>query len=165
MTAHAFYRALRPEWAFAPLSGEGAARNGGRWNAKGQPALYFAADPITALAEYQQGLSFRPATLASYLVRGAALADLTDPAFRLAHDIPDAMLEVDWRAQTRAGEDPETWTVAERLEREGFDGLLYSSRINGGLCLVLWHWNEGDGCAVSVEDPDGRLPRDNTSWT
>jgi RES domain-containing protein len=59
MAEQIFYRALRPAWSFKPLSGAGAARNGGRWNAKGTPALYLAEDPMTALAEYNQDFSFR----------------------------------------------------------------------------------------------------------
>ena len=34
------YRAHNPHWAHSPLSGEGAARHGGRYNRKGTPALY-----------------------------------------------------------------------------------------------------------------------------
>ena len=77
MTDGTFYRAMRPAWAFGPLSGEGAAANGGRWNAKGVPALYLAADPMTALAEYNQDIQFRPVTLAEYHITSGDLTDCT----------------------------------------------------------------------------------------
>lgn len=160
-----FYRAHRPAWAFAPLSGEGAAINGGRWNAVGQKALYLAADPATALAEYNQDLLFRPATIVRYEISGARLVNTRDPLDRARHEIPNDIHLVEWLRIAAEGVEPPTWSIARRLQADGYHGLLYASRINGGECLVLWHWNEGDGCAVSVEDPDNGLPRDNASWT
>ena len=48
MSAAAFkervVRAAKPEWAYAPSSGEGAARHGGRFNPKGVEALYTSLD-------------------------------------------------------------------------------------------------------------------------
>ena len=41
------YRALNPVYARAPLSGRGAELYGGRFNAKGTPALYTSLDPTT----------------------------------------------------------------------------------------------------------------------
>ena len=43
------YRALNPVYAREPLSGRGAELYGGRFNAKGTPALYTSLDPATAL--------------------------------------------------------------------------------------------------------------------
>jgi RES domain-containing protein len=50
----AFYRIIVPAYASSPLSGMGAARQGGRFNRPEQEALYLSLDESTALAEYKQ---------------------------------------------------------------------------------------------------------------
>ncbi len=164
MNIRTFYRALRPAWSFAPLSGAGAAHNGGRWNAKGSPALYLAGDPMTALAEYNQDLLFRPVTLARYRVSGAILADVCDPAFCWTHEIDHAAMACDWFALSLTGRTVPSWEIAARLVSDGFHGLLFPSRINGAPCAVLWLWNESGGCKVTVDDAENRLPGDASSW-
>lgn len=164
MTDAIFYRAMRPAWAFAPLSGEGAAANGGRWNAKGVPALYLAADPMTTLVEYNQDIQFRPVTLAEYHIVSGNFADCTTRIARASFEVDDDMFIAPWRAQTLTGQIPGSWSAADRLRQDGFDGMLYPSRINGGTCLALWRWNEPGGCTVSVTDLDARLPHDDRSW-
>lgn len=49
-----FYRIIAPVFAAHPLSGMGAARQGGRFNRPGTEALYLSSDEATALAEYRQ---------------------------------------------------------------------------------------------------------------
>jgi RES domain-containing protein len=64
-----FHRYLTPKWAFLPLSGAGAAMDGGRFNRPGVEALYLSRAPQTALDEYRQGATITPpATLAAYLI-------------------------------------------------------------------------------------------------
>ena len=60
------YRALNPLFAREPLSGEGAAIYGGRFNPKGTPALYTSLSVLTALREANQVGSLQPITLVSY---------------------------------------------------------------------------------------------------
>src|SRR5690606_36596376 len=50
----AYYRVITRVSAGTPLSGAGAARQGGRFNRPGQVALYLSTDEATALAEYKQ---------------------------------------------------------------------------------------------------------------
>jgi len=92
------YRALNPVYARDPLSGRGAELFGGRFNAKGTPALYCALDPALGLKEANQVGSLQPTILVSYsasipsvfdtrnvnaLARmGMSAADLADPAWR-----------------------------------------------------------------------------------
>jgi RES domain-containing protein len=165
MAEQIFYRALRPAWSFKPLSGAGAAHNGGRWNAKGTPALYLAEDPMTALAEYNQDFSFRPVTLAQYRLKNARLADLRDPTFRHDQGIDDAAMSCAWYALSLQGLEVPSWKAATILANRGYHGLLYPSRFNGSSCLALWAWNDASGCTVTVSDQDGRLPRDDRSWS
>ena len=49
-SSHTLWRAFVPRWAYMPLSGEGAARFGGRWNPVGQPTIGSAAGHVFALA-------------------------------------------------------------------------------------------------------------------
>src|SRR5690606_8410157 len=86
------WRAFVPRWAHLPLSGEGAARFGGRWNPVGSPAIYAARELSTAWAEYNQGFVQHPALIAKLKLSGAKkLADLTDEAvlagLGVTHDI------------------------------------------------------------------------------
>jgi RES domain-containing protein len=62
------YRAHDPRWSFKPLSGDGAAVHGGRFNPKGTPALYLSLDPMTAIKEAAQGFArkFEPYVLCTY---------------------------------------------------------------------------------------------------
>ncbi|TIU28930.1 MAG: hypothetical protein E5W38_22550, partial [Mesorhizobium sp.] len=62
------YRAHDPRWSFKPISGDGAAVRGARFNAKGVPTLYLALSVMTAVKEANQGLAYRidPCVLCSY---------------------------------------------------------------------------------------------------
>jgi RES domain-containing protein len=94
------YRAHTPEWASMPTSGAGAAKNGGRWNAKGRPALYLSFDPLTAVKEAnQQILDFIPVTLVRYQVSGGLIADYGDPHLRETHKLDDDLMDQPWWAR------------------------------------------------------------------
>jgi RES domain-containing protein len=65
-----------------------------------------------------------------------------------------------------AGSKPASHSLAARLRRAGFNGLLYPSFMSpGGSCAALWRWNGKKGPDLEVIDPDGRLPRTQASWT
>ncbi|HTN95754.1 MAG TPA: RES domain-containing protein, partial [Nordella sp.] len=53
------YRAQDPAWSFKPVSGDGAALRGARFNPRGVPALYLALSIIGAVKEANQGLAHR----------------------------------------------------------------------------------------------------------
>ncbi|MGV3552391.1 RES family NAD+ phosphorylase [Rhizobium sp.] len=61
------YRAHDPKWAFDPLSGEGAAIHGGRFNPRGVEALYLATSLEGAVLEASHGFAYRfePLTIMS----------------------------------------------------------------------------------------------------
>ena len=73
------YRAHDPRWAFAPLSGEGAAIHGGRFNAVGKPALYLARTIEGMISETSHGFAYRfpPLTICTYQVDVDNLVDLS----------------------------------------------------------------------------------------
>ena len=52
------YRVHDPKWSFAPTSGAGAGKYGGRANRPGINALYLSLELQTALSEYQQPDAF-----------------------------------------------------------------------------------------------------------
>jgi RES domain-containing protein len=91
-----FWRMLSPRWAFRPLSGDGAALRGGRWNALGQPALSLSENHGVAVAEYMQGL-VRPGLLTPYDVASDQILDLADPALRVAAVVDQDLLRLNWR--------------------------------------------------------------------
>jgi RES domain-containing protein len=164
-TAVHLWRAFVPQWAHAPLSGEGAARFGGRWNPLGAPTIYAARELSTAWAEYNQGFVQHPALIAQLELKGAALADLTDPAFLTSIGVSSDIHRCEWRMRLDRNEEPETHELRTRLLDRGFDGVIYPSFMSpGGSCVALWRWNVPKAPRLDVIDPEGRLPKNPVSW-
>ncbi|AGY58415.1 RES family NAD+ phosphorylase [Gloeobacter kilaueensis] len=160
------WRILAPKWSYDPLSGAGAARFGGRWNPQGVPALYTSEQIDTAFAEYQQDLLVRPGTFCAYRLDLEGIVDFCDPAVREAAEITEATLLSPWKeiwlVQRRR---PPTWEATQKLLQFGFSGVrVPSARQQGGVNLVLWHWNNTPVRTVEVLDPRADLPRDQRSW-
>ncbi len=164
MANELLYRALSPRFSHAPLSGRGAELSGGSWNAIGNPALYLACDVITAILEYQQRAGFKPVTAVQYRLQDARLADIHDPQLADRYGITPPITANEWQLLVGLGEEPPSWPIASSLRRDGYHGLRYRSRLNGGACVVLWTWNAPGGPELSINDPDRRLPRDDRSW-
>lgn len=161
----ALWRAFVPRWAHLPLSGEGAARFGGRWNPVGSPTIYAARELSTAWAEYNQGFVQHPALIARLELTGARLADLTDEAILSAAGVGPDIHRCEWRAVLDAGRTPETHLLRDRLLAQDFHGVIYPSFMSpGGTCVALWSWNEEGAPRLEVVDPDGRLPKTPASW-
>lgn len=164
------FRAHNPRWSFAPISGDGAARYGGRFNPVGVPALYTSLRPEAAWREAQQGFPFKPQplTLVAYDVDCGDVADLTDPATLDDLGVARADLACAWEAMMLSGSTPPTWQMAARLRTGGFAAALVPSFAPGSAAsdrnVVFWNWSDALPHKVVVIDDEGRLPRNDASW-
>lgn len=166
------FRAHNPRWSWAPLSGEGAAIYGGRFNAKGVPALYLATDMATAMREVAHGFPVKlvdPLTIVSYTVDCNDIIDLTEPRVRRSLKITDDDLACAWLLLQKEKKPVPSQDIAARLIGEGAAGILVRSFAPGSTSdnhnLVLWKWSGDLPHRVSVHDPDKRLPKDGKSWS
>lgn len=157
------YRALNPVYARMPLSGQGAALHGGRFNPKGMAALYTALDPATALREANQVGALQPTTLVSYHADLGPVFDGRDRAGLDRYGINAATLtDPGWRAAMLDGRPVPTQDFAQTLIAQGHVGLLVPSFAKGAgardLNLVLWQWADKTA-QLSVIDDENRLGR------
>lgn len=161
----ALWRAFVPRWAHAPLSGEGAARFGGRWNPVGMPTIYAARELSTAWAEYNQGFVQHPALIVRLELYDARLADLTDANVLAEFGLTDAIHRCEWRDDLDRGVVPQTHALQAGLQTRGYHGVVYPSFMSpGGTCVALWRWNGAGEPRLDVIDPEGRLPKSPASW-
>jgi len=156
------YRALNPVWARAPLSGEGAARFGGRFNPRRMPALYTSLRPETALREANQVGAFQPITLIAYRAAITRIFDATDPAALAKCGLsPADLADPTWRDAMHAGDTPPTQRLARDLTAMGHTGMLVPSFIPNAQTadrnLVLWVWGNGSPAELDLIDDHGRL--------
>jgi len=158
------FRALNPVYARDPLSGRGAERYGGRFNAKGLPALYTATSAITALREANQIGDLQPTTLVSYLADVENVFDGRDEVALGAYAMtPAGLADPSWRDQEKKLGKAPTQAFAETLIAEGHHGLLVPSFVRGAraddLNLVLWKWGPDLPAQLILIDDDDRLSR------
>ncbi len=160
------WRILAPKWAYEPLSGEGAALFGGRFNPKGTPALYLSEEIDTAFAEYQQDLLVRPGTFCAYQLDMAGIIDLCNPSVREAIRINEQILMSSWKEILLLQKlQPPTWDLVVQLLKLGVTGVrVPSAQKQGGVNLVLWRWNDDPSHRVKVLDPKHELPTNQDSW-
>ena len=157
------YRAHNPEWPWAPLSGEGARRHGGRFNRRGTPALYTSLSPLTAIREAQPlGRPMQPLTLCAYEVDAEPVFDTQDEARRRALGVRVSDLACPtWESEMLSGELPASQALADRLIAEGYSGMRVRSFAAGtgpdDLNLVMWRWSAKRPARVVLIDDEGRL--------
>ncbi len=166
----AAYRAHNPRWSWDPLSGEGARIHGGRFNPKGRAALYLSCDWTTAVLEGSQGFAYRfpPLTIVTYDVDCDDIVDLSTTAALRAHKVARRDLACAWKLLGEKGEAVPSRQVADRLRNQGAAGIVVpsfaSNADTGAKNLVLWRWGPALPHKVTIFDPGGRLPRNDTSW-
>jgi RES domain-containing protein len=163
-----FHRFLTPKWAHLPTSGAGSASDGGRFNRPGVEALYLSRAPQTALEEYRQGASITPpATLVAYTVKLDPVVDLSKGFDPLVWDAKWAGWDCQWRKIARIDHrTPPCWLLSDIAVTSGYKGILFPSLQHaGGTNLVVFSANVQVGDIIEVHDPEGRLPKDQSSWT
>lgn len=116
----------------------------GRFHAPGQSALYMsptaewarvALAPVIA----RDGLD-RVVTTA--LVGSARILDLRDERQCAAVGVNRDDADAAWREPVGAGRPPPSWTLADKVRNEGFDGIIDPSKLlPGAWHLILFEWN------------------------
>lgn len=153
-----------------PISGEGAALKGGRFNPIGVPALYLALSVEGMFLEMGHGFGHRfdPLTVCSYHVDVADIVDLRTEGDRASADVALTDMACSWAYDLARGRKPASWRLAERLIASGAAGILAPSFANGAgpgtANLILWRWGSELPYRVEVHDPEGRLPKSQASW-
>ena len=151
------------------LSGNGAAKVGGRWNPPGLRAVYASLDPVTATKESYQNFSaygFKKQVIKPRVFIGAdvdlhLLLDLSNRKVlgRLGFSITDLVNE-DWHAIQSSGEESWTQAIGRGCFLAGFEGLLAPSArdLPKGRNLVYFPQNLMRGSSVELLGKD-ELPK------
>jgi RES domain-containing protein len=165
------FRAHNPEWAWAPNSGEGARRYGGRFNAVGVAALYTSLRELTAIREVSPlGQPMQPLTLCQYEVDCNRIFNTQDRRAMATEELTyDALRCPDWEREMLMGKVPSSHVVAAQLMTRGYRGMIVTSfaigATNDDVNVVFWDWSDTPPNKVFVVDSHDRLPRDRSSWT
>jgi RES domain-containing protein len=135
------YRACTPVYANTRdlLTGEGARRTGGRWNAPGTfPVVYLAervegsiAETLGVAGHYGFDPAVRlPMTLVAIDAALERVLDLTVPSVRKALNVTcAAMIHCPWRGENAAGREALTQAIGRATQEAGLQGLLAPSSV------------------------------------
>ena len=159
------YRAVNPVYAHDPLSGEGARRFGGRFNARGTPALYTSLSPHVALRESSQVGALQPTVLVGYEADLEPVFDAASTgALEARGTSAETLFSPTWRDERATGRPARSQAFATGLAEDGFVGLLVRSVARGAspedLNLVLFRWSDRAPARLRVVDDEGCPSRD-----
>jgi RES domain-containing protein len=135
------------------------------------PALYTSLRMETAWLEAQQAFPFKaqPLTICAYDVDCADVADLTDHLVRGELAIDPADMACPWEDMASRRLVPPSWELTRRLAERGIAGIIAPSFAPGATAIdrnvIFWRWSDALPHRVVVVDDEGRLPRNNRSWT
>jgi RES domain-containing protein len=109
-----------------------------------------------------------PLTIVQYKVDCADIVDLTDSDVRATLGIEVSDMSGGWKSLPGDDAIPPTWDIADALIEGGAAGILVPSFALDAKPahhnLVLWDWSNVPPHQVLVHDPEGKLPRDDSSW-
>lgn len=159
------YRVHDPKWAFAPTSGAGAGKHGGRANRPGVNAIYLSLELETALAEYRQtDALLEPALMVSYEISVKPVVDFRG-GFATGWDALWQDFYCDWRRMVfNEGIEPPPWVIGDLVLAAGAKGIAFRSILTGGTNLVLYTDMLADEDKLMAHDPRHALPRNQDSW-
>lgn len=159
------YRAHNPQWAWDPLSGEGARRYGGRCNRRNLPALYTSLSPLTAMREAQPlGRPMQPLILCAYEADVEPVFDALNESLRAEYAVSEDDLRCPaWERHMLDGSIPSSQALGDRWIAEGFAGMRVQSFARGAgpddINLVLWRWGTQRPRRIALIDDEERLAR------
>jgi len=158
------YRAVDPRHWGEPLSGQGAAETGQRFNRKGEAALYTALRPETVLREKMQEGPLQPLLIVAIRADASHLFDARDAGALAAHGLtPDAIGQDGWREEAAREGLSSGQRLAETLRAAGHPGMVVPSYAEGTTArdvnIVFWRWGVAGGARLEVVDDSGCLPR------
>jgi RES domain-containing protein len=122
------------------------------------------------IKEAQQSFARKldPLTIASYDVDCEDVVDITDRMETQRLAIAASDLACAWKGLSSAHQPVPSWLIAERLVREGYAAAIMPSYAPGATeedrNLVFWKWGGELPHRIVVHDPEGRLPKDQSSW-
>jgi RES domain-containing protein len=121
------------------------------------------------IKEAQQSFTRKldPLTIASYGVDCEDVVDLTNDDELRRVGIAASDLACGWKVLASNRKPVPSWLAAERLVREGYAAAVVPSYAAGATTadrnLIFWRWGAGPPHSIVVHDPDGRLPKDQSS--
>jgi RES domain-containing protein len=165
--AETFYRMHSPRWAYAPTSGAGAAKAGGRFNRQGVPALYLSHEVATAAAEFQQtSILLPPGTLVAYKVALTSIVDFSGGYSAKQWDPLWSDWDCNWRQLlVEEHTEPPSWLLGDMAIEAGAKGILFPSMMaNDGHNLVIFTDLLELEDELQHYDPNNDLPNNQNSW-
>lgn len=145
-----FFRAVDPAHIGTAFAGSRAA---GRYNAAEQRTLYLSAsrEGVAAALIKHSSPGDRERAIVAARVTASDILDLRDARSCREYGIDPEDAFGDWHAELGKGARPASWSVRDRAERLGAQGLIDPSRKRPGLWhLTLFKWNEPGAPTVEL---------------
>lgn len=137
-----FYRAVDRAYVDDPISGS---RVAGRYSPPDRPTLYLSASPegVAAAMQAHSRADAVERVVIALDVAAHGMFDLRDAEACARLGVAPADAFAPWQDLVAQGLRPSSWTVRERIEAAGANGLIDPSRTVPGLWhLVLFRWNQ-----------------------
>lgn len=121
----------------------------GRYNRKGQDALYLTVDEKSArvaMKKYADEIEF-PVYLIEYKINACSVVDLRSPQNESLRE----MASKDWKKELAKDQEPSSWEVSDILREQNEIGLIDPSRKDPEAWhLTLFRWNEPGAPEVTI---------------